>query len=102
MFPYLRTALQENKASVATGQKKNLRPAEACMKYLQCDGRAPGLHPDYFCHEIVFFIFTDLDNHSAEGHKLDWSNFHTIVGAKLVFCAHLSSNYDKYFPLYFE
>ena len=70
IFPYLRTALQENKTSISTGQKKkkNLRQADACTKY---NGRAPGLHPDYFCHEIVFVIFKDLDNHSAERHKLD-------------------------------
>ena len=49
-------------------KNKNLRPAEACTMY---NGRAPGLHPDYFCHEIVFVIFKDLDDHSAERHKLD-------------------------------
>ena len=99
IFPYLRTALEENKTSIRTGQKKNLRPADACTKY---NGRAPGLHPDYFCHEIVFVIFKDLDNHSAGRHRLDWTNFHTIVGAKLVFCSYPSSIYDKYFPLYCE
>ena len=99
IFPYLRTARQENKTSISTGQKKNLRLADACTKY---NGRAPGLRPDYFCHEIVFAIFKDLDNHSAERHKLDWTNFHTIVGAKLVFCSYPSSIYDKYFPLFCE
>ena len=79
--------------------KKNLRPADACTKY---NGRAPGLHPDYFCHEIVFLIFKDLDNHSAEGPKLDRTNLYTIVGAKLVFCSYPFSIYDKYFPLYCE
>ena len=71
IFPYIRTALQENKTSISTGQKKkkNLRPADACMKY---NGRAPELHPDYFCHEIVFLIFfKDLGRHSVERHKLD-------------------------------
>ena len=40
--------------------------------------------------------------HSAERHKLDWTNFHTIVGAKLVFCSYPSCIHDKYFSLYCE
>ena len=54
IFPYLRTALQENKTSVSTGQRKGT-----------------GTHPDYFCHEIALVIFKDLDMHLAERHKLD-------------------------------
>ena len=69
MFPYLRTALQENKTSVITEQKKKKK--KNCARHMRdFTLRAPGLNPDYFCHDIVFLIFKDLE-HSAERHKLD-------------------------------
>ena len=86
------------KPVLVLGKKKKLRPTNIYTKY-EYNGRAPGLHPDYFCIEISFAIFKDLDDHSAERNKLDSTNFHTIiVRAKLVFCSY-PSIYDNYFSL---